>query len=106
MAGSVRNYRRRILAGEPYPGSLRAFRAFYWTGVVVIFLATLVSGHAKTLTDGRSVLDWVVVGWVVDLAWIVILSSLYCPVDIVWRWRARRRRSRARTGSARPGSST
>lgn len=90
MAASVRNYRRRILQGEPYPGSLKVFRAFYWAGVVVIVLVSLAAGHGSSGGGPRSLLTWLVVGAIIDIVWIVILSSLYCPVDIIWRLRAKR----------------
>lgn len=87
MAASVRNYRKRILRGEPYPRSLKVFRAFYWAGVMVVVFASLVASHGPAGAAGRSVVSWLAAGVIVDIVWIVILSSLYSPVDIIWRLR-------------------
>jgi hypothetical protein len=86
MALSVFEYRRRILKGERYPKSLRVFKVFYWTGTILLFLLLFVIPQpALTQVVNR-------------ILFLVVLSYLYSPVDLLSRLYVFSKRRRAKKG--------
>ena|SRR2546422_9168953 len=73
MGGSVLEYRKRILTRGRYPWTLRTFQVFYWTGVIGILL---LFNNVPILTT---------TGLAIRIAWLVIVSAVYSPIDLLSR---------------------
>ena len=88
MAASVWIYRKRILAGKPYPRSLRVFQIFYWTGTVGLVLYGTLAG-SLLMAD-----------IVNKLVFTLVLSPLYAPLDLLSRAVVASRKRRAKLRAA------